>query len=514
MTNPSNAMLYTQAGSGVASSSGLINAIISNVSPSTTNIIGPSGPYKVGQRWVNSSAGQTYTLTSLSTSAGVTTASWVLEGDGGQGGDLQTLTGDTGGALSPTANNINILGTAGQITVSGSGSTLTLALAGGGTAIDSIALQTGTTPIAPTAGGLVTINGAVVAAGTNPVRTDGTGANTMAVEVQIAQAIAATDATKIGLCNFDSTSFAVDANGFVTLAGGGLAIDSFTPDTGTAPVVPTGSGVVTMAGTASQITTTGGTNVLTFSLPASVVAPGSLASTTSITAGNALTVTTGDVNVSGGNIFTSRSASGADVYIQAANSSNTASSRAGAIYEVGGSSAGDPFTSYFVNAVGAAAMTMGVDVSDSYNFKISNGPVLGTNDRFSLTSAGDLNIALGIWADGGNITAVNGNFVLGTAGNKIVSTSVGSSASAGANSFGTVTLVNGTVTVSTTAVTASSIIFLTRMSVGTTGANDLGILSVGTIVAATSFVINAWTVTNATALQADDQSIVGWFLVN
>ena len=99
---------------------------------------------------------------------------------------------------------------------------ITLDLTGGSTGVDSFAMQTGTSPVFPTAAGLVTFNGAVVAAGTNPVRSDGTGPNTMALEVQISQAIAATDATKIGLCNFDSTSFTVDANGFVTLNGGGF----------------------------------------------------------------------------------------------------------------------------------------------------------------------------------------------------------------------------------------------------------------------------------------------------
>jgi hypothetical protein len=140
-----------------------------------------------------------------------------------------------------------------------------VALAGGGQAIDSIGTQTGTNPIAPTAAGLVTINGAVVAAGTNPVRSDGTGANTMAIEVQISQAIAATDATKIGLCNFNSGQFTVDANGFVSLSGGGLAIDSFQPDSGTNPVVPNGAGLVVMAGSGS-ITTVGSLNTLTFQL--------------------------------------------------------------------------------------------------------------------------------------------------------------------------------------------------------------------------------------------------------
>lgn len=125
-----------------------------------------------------------------------------------------------------------------------------------------------------------------------------------------------------------------------------------------------------------------------------------------------------------------------------------------------------------------------------------------------VATAGSVNAGTSMTATLGDITAINGNLILGTAGNKLF-------IATGANaSVGTSTLVNGTVTVSTTAVTASSIIMLTRQSVGTTGANDLGILSVGTINAGTSFDINAWTVTDATALQAEDQSVVGWLIIN
>ncbi len=132
----------------------------------------------------------------------------------------------------------------------------------------------------------------------------------------------------------------------------------------------------------------------------------------------------------------------------------------------------------------------------------------------SMSSGTSITAGTTLTATLGNITATNGNLVLNTAGNKIVSTSVGASAAAGANSFGKVTLVGGTVTVSTTAVTASSIIFLTRQSVGATGAAALGHLSVGTITAATSFVINAWQAADATALQASDVSVIGWMIVN
>jgi hypothetical protein len=114
----------------------------------------------------------------------------------------------------------------------------------------------------------------------------------------------------------------------------------------------------------------------------------------------------------------------------------------------------------------------------------------------------------------GAITATNGNVVLGTAGNKILSTSVGSSATAGANSFGKVTLIGGTIVVSTTAVTASSIILLTRHTVGATGAAALGMLTIGTIVAGTSFVINAWSSADATALATTDVSNVSWMIIN
>lgn len=48
----------------------------------------------------------------------------------------------------------------------------------------------------------------------------------------------------------------------VSLAGGGQAVDSFTPNSGTSPVIPDGSGNITLQGTGS-VTVVGGTNSLT-----------------------------------------------------------------------------------------------------------------------------------------------------------------------------------------------------------------------------------------------------------
>lgn len=114
----------------------------------------------------------------------------------------------------------------------------------------------------------------------------------------------------------------------------------------------------------------------------------------------------------------------------------------------------------------------------------------------------------------GNLTLTNGNLRFNTAGNKIVSVNVGTTAAAGGNSFGSVTLVGGTVTVATTAVTANSLVSIWRQSPGATGAAALGLLSVGTIVPGVSFDINALDPTDSTALIATDVSVVGWMIIN
>ena len=165
-------------------------------------------------------------------------------------------------------------------------------------------------------------------------------------------------------------------------------------------------GTIILAGTANQITTAGAGHTVTFTIPATFIAPGSIASTSTITAGTGLTVTSG------------------------------------------------------------------------------------------------------------NLVATNGNLVLVAPGNKINRSSVATTTAAGANAAGTVTLVGGTATVSTTSVTTNSLIRLSRMSVGATGAAALGELSVGTIVNGTSFVINAWQQANATALQASDVSSIYWEITN
>ncbi len=122
--------------------------------------------------------------------------------------------------------------------------------------LTKIDVQTGISPVVPAAN-TITFNGATVLAGTHPVRTDGTAPATMALEVQLSQALAATDATKVGLSNFNSTFFSVDANGFVSSTG--TTATSYVEDSGTA--IPSGNVLNIVGGTG--INTSGSGNTVT-----------------------------------------------------------------------------------------------------------------------------------------------------------------------------------------------------------------------------------------------------------
>lgn len=371
--------------------------ILAQRAPLTTDF-----QYQIGQVWVNEVGNDAYILVDVTANS----ATWQIMAV--TPGEVATITASSGGALSPTAGNINILGTANQITTAGAGSTVTLTLPAAITAPGSL---TTTTTLA---------SGTTLAAGTSM-----------------------------------------------------------------------SSGTSIMAGT----TVTAGT--------------GLIATTGGVTA------TAGDILASDGDIITTRSDAGADVTIEATNSDNTnGASRAGVEIATGGASSGDPFLSFQISGVGASTMTIGLDNSASDIFVISNSTAIGTSNALTLSQAGALTATTSITATLGAITATNGNLVLTAAGNKMIRSSVGSTSAAGANSIGSVTLVGGTVTVSTTAVTTNSLIQIWRQSVGATGAAALGNLSVGTIVNGTSFVINAWQAADATALQASDVSVIGWEIIN
>jgi hypothetical protein len=86
---------------------------------------------------------------------------------------------------------------------------------------------------------------------------------------------------------------------WIVLGGGASAVATLTGDTGTA--TPS-SGNIKLAGTTNEITTAASGHTVTFTIPATFVAPGSIASTSTLTGGTGITATTGNIVATAGNI--------------------------------------------------------------------------------------------------------------------------------------------------------------------------------------------------------------------
>ena len=184
----------------------------------------------------------------------------------------------------------------------------------------------------------------------------------------------------------------------------------------------------------------------------------------------------------------------------------------GVVYSYTGASGGSAV--WAVLTGGSAA----VNTVNSLVPTVGNIDIVGTTNRLNVSNAGSTvtltlpNTVSGLTgvsantltAASGNITATNGNLVLSTAGNKL-------QIAAGANcSVGTAVLVNGTVTVANSAVTASSIIFFTRDGLNaSTGIADLHVSAV---------VPGSFTATstrhNTLATETGDQSTFNYLIIN
>jgi hypothetical protein len=238
---------------------------------------------------------------------------------------------DSGTAI-PVANVLNILGGEG-IDTSASGNTVTISgedatagatagaankgiasfdsasftvtngfvqLVSGGPTITSLGVDTstapGTDPVTPSAG-VINITGGQVVASTTPnvIRTNSTVANQLTIEIQRATTSVGSSASLNGVAHFDSTDFTVDANGFVALAGAGAG-QTITGDTG-GPLAPT-AGNWNILG-AHGINTSGAGSTITVAIN-NAITLGDLAVLGSGV--NALSCTTGDINIAAGNL--------------------------------------------------------------------------------------------------------------------------------------------------------------------------------------------------------------------
>lgn len=140
-------------------------SVISTTAPTTAQ-----WNYPLGQIWINTTSKIAYILAGKASRSGT----WVVVSDSSSG--ITTLTGDTGGAIGPSSGNVNLKGTTNQITVTGSGSTLTWTLSATLVAPGSLTVTSGFTVSAGTTAITGTVNINTSGAGVTSINTGGMGA--------------------------------------------------------------------------------------------------------------------------------------------------------------------------------------------------------------------------------------------------------------------------------------------------------------------------------------------------
>lgn len=159
-------------------------------------------------------------------------------------------------------------------------------------------------------------------------------------------------------------------------------------------------------------------------------------------------------------------------------------------------------------ARGAVLNLQGEDTGGGANVVLTAGVGSNPGDINLTTKAGqDVNVnAANLITDVGNVEA-GGDIKITTIG-KGLFLKEGANATSGVE-----TLVLGKITVSTTAVTANSRFILSRQNIGLTGGLTIGLLVAVSIVAGTSFDIEARLSTAANGVVGSDVSVVYWTII-
>lgn len=484
-------MANSQSGFGASYTSGTgsfslneLAPIVASRAPTTSD-----SKFPIGKIWSYPASSLAYILVSKSSSSGgVVSATW--DSFAGGTSSVDTITGDSGGALSPTSGNINILGTASQITTTGSGSTLTLSLP------SAIAITTSVTSASfitssATLGTTFTANSLTpTGSDTNIdllVNGKGTGG------VIHSRGLSGGDVT-IEVTNTNNVSGSSRA-GFEAAVGGASAGDPYIN------FLVSGAGQFTMGidNSASD----------TF-----VLSSGAALGTN-----NLLTITSnGTTSFLSTNVSVSGSNAGSFSRIFVENTSAAASSDAVFNAVVADAAAGDAFSSYSVT--GGASWSFGIDNSVSDNFVFAASATLGTSNAVSITTDGAVTTTSSITATAGNITASNGNLVASTAATGLsLPVATGTGAAAGAV---TCTGRVGSVTFSSVSVAAAADITLTMTNTSIAGASTRLVWSMsgattGAALTVKSFTPSAsqavWVVTNGTGATTSTANIVFDFIV-
>jgi hypothetical protein len=239
--------------------------------------------YPIGQFWINQSGKRLFYLQSQSNQVtasnpnGFLQSNWELISVDSvliSLSDTSNTPVFASSSSSTPPDNIQLVGGPGISVVSNPGSNL-LTITNTGTTSD-FSPDTGTNPVSGST--VVFTNTSILATGTlaNAIRSNGTDASTIAYQLQYAGSNAGSSAaSKWGVAQFDSNQFNV-SSGFVQLAGGTTApLLKITPDAhtppGTSPVLPNGSGNITIEGGATFATGTRANPIRTNSLAANTI---------------------------------------------------------------------------------------------------------------------------------------------------------------------------------------------------------------------------------------------------
>lgn len=280
--------------------------------------------------------------------------------------------------------------------------------------------------------------------------------------------------------------------GLTSLANGTTG-QVLTAQTGANPIWAASAGDVTsIAGTANQITVSSPTGAVTLSIPSTFIAPGSIASTTTLTSGTGLTVTTGGITSTGtttlssltGGVVISSSAgvlsnnaiTQFDVLVGGATNAITSvsPSTAGFVLTSNGTAANPTF-----QAIPAAGVTSITGTANQITASAATGAVtLSTPATFiapgSIASTSTITAATGLTVTAGGETVAGGSTITGT----ILFNTTGTAATTiGSTGAGALILDSGTAGTTIATGTTGPI----AINPGTTGAITVGTTSTGNV---------------------------------
>ncbi len=236
------------------------NFTTSDIDPTTSDARG----FGLGDWWLNTTSTDLWYFAQTNGF----TATWIKLNSGGSSGIL-SFTGNTGGAVMPSAGNINVVGDGSTITIVGNPGTNTLTMSDSGGITQTLTGDSGGA-VPPDGGGNVNIIGSgaitvVGTPGTSTLTVTPAGSIPSSFATQSGTAIPAAGVLTIAGANGITTS---GAGSTVTITGGPTLTTSFitSPATGTATPL---AGVITIAGAGGATITAAGSTITISSASAS-----------------------------------------------------------------------------------------------------------------------------------------------------------------------------------------------------------------------------------------------------